>query len=126
MAYGTACGRLPQKINVNNTWNMALIDYFHDLSLVRDGDSINFQKASCTLEGCVKVYSSRVESVSSETAKLLSGLASAIADSGTHQRCWVQATYLHNSSRGGAQWLTPSLRGRRVRYTRTWSLVCRG
>ena len=61
---------------------MALIDYFHDLSLVRDGDSINFQKASCTLEGCVKVYSSRVESVSSETAKLLSGLASAILDTG--------------------------------------------
>ena len=61
---------------------MALIDYFHDLSLVRDGDSINFQKASCTLEGCVKVYSSRVESVSTETAKLLSGLANAILDSG--------------------------------------------
>jgi len=71
-----------QKINVNNTWNVALIDYFHDLSLVREGDSINFQKASCTLEGCVKVYSSRVESVSSEMAKLLSGLASANADSG--------------------------------------------
>ena len=75
-----------QKINVNNTWNVALIDYFHDLSLVREGDSINFQKASCTLEGCVKVYSSRVESVSSEMAKLLSGLASANADSGAWRR----------------------------------------
>jgi condensin complex subunit 2 len=89
-----ACGRLTfsdtptyrtaQKINVTNTWNMALIDYFQDLSLVRDsdGDGINFQKASCTLEGCVKVYASRVESVSSETAKLLNGLASAVADAG--------------------------------------------
>ena len=71
---------------------MALIDYFHDLSLVRDGDSINFQKASCTLEGCVKVYSSRVESVSSETAKLLSGLASAILDTGS---CWRTGNTAH-------------------------------
>jgi len=66
-----------QKINSNNTWSMDLIDYFHDLSLLKEGDSINFQKASCTLDGCVKVYSSRVDSVSTETNKLLTGLASA-------------------------------------------------
>lgn len=56
---------------------MDLIDYFHDLSLLKEGDDINFQKASCTLDGCVKVYSSRVDSVSTETNKLLTGLASA-------------------------------------------------
>lgn len=56
---------------------MDLIDYFHDLSLLREGDSINFQKASCTLDGCVQVYSSRVDSVSTETNKLLTGLATA-------------------------------------------------
>jgi condensin complex subunit 2 len=54
---------------------LALIDYFSDLNILRDGDSINFQKASCTLDGCVKIYTSRVDSVASETGKLLTGLA---------------------------------------------------
>lgn len=65
------------KINATNTWNFALIDYFHDMSLLKseNGDgSINFQKASCTLDGCVKVWTSRVDSVVVETGKLLSGL----------------------------------------------------
>jgi len=53
---------------------LALIDYFHDMKILKDGDSINFQKASCTLDGCVKIYSSRVDSVATETGKLLSGL----------------------------------------------------
>lgn len=63
------------KINANNSWNFALIDFFHDLSLLREGKSINFQKASATLDGCVKIYSSRVDSAATETGKLLSGLA---------------------------------------------------
>ncbi|RKP10577.1 condensin complex subunit 2/barren, partial [Thamnocephalis sphaerospora] len=63
------------KINASNTWNFALIDYFHNMTLLRDGDSINFQKASCTLDGCMKIYTSRVDSVATETGKLLSGLA---------------------------------------------------
>ncbi|KAJ1947504.1 hypothetical protein EC988_005415, partial [Linderina pennispora] len=65
------------KINANNTWDFALIDYFYDMRLLKDGDSINFQKASCTLDGCVKIFSSRVDSVASETGRLLSGLAEA-------------------------------------------------
>ncbi|WBW75206.1 condensin complex non-SMC subunit Cnd2 [Schizosaccharomyces osmophilus] len=63
------------KINSTNTWNFALIDYFHDMSLLREGEAINFQKASCTLDGCVKIYTSRIDSVATETGKLLSGLA---------------------------------------------------
>ncbi|KAG0328745.1 hypothetical protein BGZ99_004605 [Dissophora globulifera] len=66
------------KINANNSWNFALIDYFHEMSLLREGDSINFQKGmftSCTLDGCVKIYTSRVDSVATETTKLLGGLA---------------------------------------------------
>ncbi len=65
-----------QKITSTNTWNLALIDYFHDMSLLRNGEdnSINFQKASCTLDGCVKIWTSRVDSVATETGKLLSGL----------------------------------------------------
>ncbi|CCH61689.1 hypothetical protein TBLA_0F01460 [Henningerozyma blattae CBS 6284] len=64
------------KINSRNSWNFALIDYFYDLNLLKDSENnINFQKASATLDGCVKIYSSRVDSVSNETGKLLSGLA---------------------------------------------------
>ncbi|KAK9333510.1 condensin complex subunit 2/barren [Lipomyces starkeyi] len=62
------------KINATNSWNFALIDYFHDMSLLKEGDGINFQKASCTLDGCVKIYTSRIDSVATETGKLLSGL----------------------------------------------------
>ena len=64
------------KINAANSWNFALIDYFHDMSLLKEGDGrVNFQKASCTLDGCVKIYTSRVDSVSTEAGRLLSGLA---------------------------------------------------
>lgn len=70
------------KINATNSWNFALIDYFHDMSLLKEGDGVNFQKASCTLDGCVKIYTSRVDSVATETGKLLSGLA----DSGNKKR----------------------------------------
>ncbi|KAJ2547228.1 hypothetical protein EV175_005305 [Coemansia sp. RSA 1933] len=73
------------KINANNTWDFALIDYFYDMSLLRDGDSINFQKASCTLDGCVKIYASRVDSVASETGRLLSGLAEAPGKRGSRR-----------------------------------------
>ncbi|CAO3628471.1 unnamed protein product [Cunninghamella blakesleeana] len=70
------------KINAANTWNFALIDYFHEMTFIRDGDSINFQRASCTLDGCVKIYTSRVDSVASETGKLLTGLADSSKDGG--------------------------------------------
>lgn len=63
------------KINSTNSWNFALIDYFHEMSLLKEGDNINFQKASATLDGCVKIYSSRVDSVATETGRLLTGLA---------------------------------------------------
>jgi condensin complex subunit 2 len=55
-----------------------LIDYFHDMSLLRNNvdNSINFQRASSTLDGCVKIWTSRVDSVGTETGKLLSNLAS--------------------------------------------------
>ena len=70
------------KINAANSWNFALIDYFHDMSLLKEGDSVNFQKASCTLDGCVKIYTSRVDSVATETGKLLSGLAESKIEKG--------------------------------------------
>lgn len=63
------------KINAQNSWNFALIDYFHDMSLLKEGDGINFQRASVTLDGCMKIYSSRIDSAATETGKLLTGLA---------------------------------------------------
>lgn len=74
------------KINASNSWNFALIDYFHDMSVLKEGDGINFQKASFTLDGCVKIYTSRVDSVASETGKLLSGLADRDAKNGGRRR----------------------------------------
>lgn len=68
------------KITSKNSWQFALIDYFYDLNVIKDGDNINFQRASATLDGCVKIYSSRVESVALETGKLLSGLAKKKSD----------------------------------------------
>ncbi|KAI9701437.1 MAG: hypothetical protein M1820_006528 [Bogoriella megaspora] len=70
------------KINATNAWNFALIDYFHDMSLLKEGDGVNFQKASCTLDGCVKIYTSRVDGVATETGRMLSSLA----DSGNKKR----------------------------------------
>jgi condensin complex subunit 2 len=48
------------------------------MSLLRNNvdNSINFQRASSTLDGCVKIWTSRVDSVGTETGKLLSNLAS--------------------------------------------------
>lgn len=63
------------KITAKNSWLFDLINYFHDLNVIKDGDAINFQRASATLDGCVKIYSSRVDSAQAETARLLTGLA---------------------------------------------------
>lgn len=70
------------KINSGNSWTLHLIDYFHDMSLLRNTDdhTINFQRASYTLDGCVKVWTSRVDSVGTETGKLLSNLANDVTD----------------------------------------------
>ncbi|GAV26924.1 hypothetical protein PMKS-000385 [Pichia membranifaciens] len=62
------------KINTSNTWNFALIDYFHDFNVLREGDGVNFQKASTTLDGCMKIYSHRIDSAAKDTGTLLSSL----------------------------------------------------
>ena len=52
------------------------------MTLLKDNnDDINFQKASSTLDGCVKIYSSRVESVMVDTGKLISGLSTSMVGS---------------------------------------------
>ncbi|KAF2749802.1 barren [Sporormia fimetaria CBS 119925] len=52
------------------------------MSLLKDGDGVNFQKASFTLDGCVKIYTNRVDSVADDTGKLLNGLAESKAKKG--------------------------------------------
>ncbi|XP_039847809.1 condensin complex subunit 2-like isoform X3 [Panicum virgatum] len=64
------------KINQKNTWELGLIDHLHEIIQVgeEDDDETNFQKASCTLEAGVKIYSTRVDSVHSEAYKVLGGI----------------------------------------------------
>ncbi len=56
------------KITQKNAWQATLIDHFVG---IKPKGNVNFQKASCTLEGCMKVYSTRVDDVSDNTLKLL-------------------------------------------------------
>lgn len=98
------------KINSSNSWSLPLIDYFYDISYMKDGkDEINFQKASCTLDGCIKIYSSRIDSVLSETNQLVIGLIEgdskkksgkntiAEEDDENHGRSAKNATRINNS-----------------------------
>ncbi|CAN4103705.1 unnamed protein product [Withania somnifera] len=64
------------KINQKNTWELGLIDHLCDIVKVeQESDAeTNFQKASCTLEAGVKIYSMRVDSVHSEAYKVLGGI----------------------------------------------------
>ncbi|CAL1393708.1 unnamed protein product [Linum trigynum] len=62
------------KINQKNTWDLTLIDHLYDIIKVEEDSETNFQKASCTLEAGVKIYSMRVDSVHSEAYKVLGGI----------------------------------------------------
>ncbi|XP_010244120.1 PREDICTED: condensin complex subunit 2 [Nelumbo nucifera] len=64
------------KINQKNTWELSLIDHLSEIIKVEAEDDVetNFQKASCTLEAGVKIYSLRVDSVHSEAYKVLGGI----------------------------------------------------
>nr|XP_011461065.1 PREDICTED: condensin complex subunit 2-like [Fragaria vesca subsp. vesca] len=61
------------KINQKNGWELKLIDHLSDIIKVEAGNDseTNFQKASCTLEAGVKIYSVRVDSVHAEAYKVL-------------------------------------------------------
>lgn len=59
------------KITTKNTWQSTLIEHFTDVDSFKSHGNVNFQKASSTLEGCMKVFSTRVDDVSEKTLKLL-------------------------------------------------------
>jgi condensin complex subunit 2 len=69
------------KITMQNTWNLKLIEYMDDVLKADDmhtggaDTETNFQKASCTLDASVKIYSYRVDSVHQNTYKMLGGLS---------------------------------------------------
>ncbi|XP_042949007.1 condensin complex subunit 2-like isoform X4 [Carya illinoinensis] len=64
------------KINQKNTWELMLIDHLSEVIKVETENNAetNFQKASCTLEAGVKIYSARVDAVHSEAYKVLGGI----------------------------------------------------
>lgn len=64
------------KINQKNTWELGLIDHLSEIIQAgeEEEEKTNFQKASCTLEAGVKIYSLRVDSVHSEAYKVLGGI----------------------------------------------------
>ncbi|KAL3158170.1 hypothetical protein ABBQ32_011759 [Trebouxia sp. C0010 RCD-2024] len=71
------------KITKDNTWGLGLIDHMSDLVKPSDEEQgqTNFQRASCTLDAGVKIYSYRVDSVHNSIYKTLGGLSRTAAPS---------------------------------------------
>ena len=71
------------KITKDNTWGLDLIDHMSDLVKPSDEEQgqTNFQRASCTLDAGVKIYSYRVDSVHNSIYKTLGGLSRTAAPS---------------------------------------------
>ena len=71
------------KITKDNTWGLGLIDHMSDLVKPSDDEQgqTNFQRASCTLDAGVKIYSYRVDSVHNSIYKTLGGLSRTAAPS---------------------------------------------
>jgi len=66
------------KITPHNTWGLPLIEHLDDLIKEEDpAKHTNFQRASVTLDAGVKIYSYRVDSVHTETFKIVGGLGRA-------------------------------------------------
>ncbi|KAF1334096.1 Condensin complex subunit 2, partial [Globisporangium splendens] len=79
------------KINVKNSWSLHLIDHMEDiLGSSRKGegeggdpdDTFNFQKASCTLDASIKIYSYRVDDTWNSSYKILENLSRTDDNSG--------------------------------------------
>lgn len=70
------------KISAQNTWSLPLIENLPDLIKDSDGDHTNFQRASVTLDAGVKIFSYRVDSVHTETFKMLGTMGRASGPEG--------------------------------------------
>ena len=72
------------KINMKNSWQYDLID--HMGNLIKDDATgqrgINFQKASCTLDASVKIYSNRVDDTHASSHRILESLSRTYTNDG--------------------------------------------
>ncbi|EHY65433.1 hypothetical protein NERG_01879 [Nematocida ausubeli] len=70
---------IESKINAKTTWNSTLIDEFSNVEKFKEKETnnMNFQHASIVLDGCMKVYSTRVDSVVDEADKLMDSVGRA-------------------------------------------------
>ncbi|WJX43909.1 hypothetical protein P8452_30953 [Trifolium repens] len=89
------------KINQKNTWELNLIDHLTDIIKAEEENDTetNFQKASCTLEAGVKIYSLRVDSVHSEAYKVLGGMNRAGQDA--EQDTTLEGVNVESGQEGG-------------------------
>ena len=62
------------RINAGNSWNLKLIENMDKLTSHENGETVNFTKASCTLDASVKIYSYRVDDVHLTSYKVLANL----------------------------------------------------
>jgi Condensin complex subunit 2 len=62
------------RINSGNSWNLKLIENMDKLTTNENGETVNFTKASCTLDASVKIYSYRVDDVHLTSYKVLANL----------------------------------------------------
>ena len=66
-----------QKITAKNSWSLDLIDHMDQL-IDEENDrgraQVNFQKASCTLDASIKIYSYRVDDTWSSSYRILENL----------------------------------------------------
>lgn len=86
------------KITPQNTWALPLIEHLPELIREEGGQQTNFQRASVTLDAGVKIYSYRVDSVHTETFKILGGLGRASNDAEDEPGAWR------------CRWVGPNLR----------------
>lgn len=63
------------KINAKNSWNLDLIDHMGQLIKEDSKKEVNFQKASCTLDASIKIYSHRVDDTWSSSFRILENLS---------------------------------------------------
>ncbi|CAM9416184.1 unnamed protein product [Chrysoparadoxa australica] len=68
------------KINAKNSWSLNLIEHM-DHMLYGEG-KVNFQKASCTLDASIKIYSYRVDETVASTYRVLENLSRSDAGDG--------------------------------------------
>lgn len=74
-----------QKISSKNAWHSTLIDDFENVEQFREKetDSTNFQQASVVLDGCIRVYSTRVDNVAEEADRLMESVGRASSPQNT-------------------------------------------